>query len=199
MPTPGVSTTSGASSGWRQVRRRGDAARSFGVGEVVAVLAAHELVLARSRRREEVARLLAAHDPGLRLDEVRLEAAALEDPLVRLFVRSRTLRRARPRRVERVRVLHDELAQAQEAAPRAAARRAPWSRSGTRPAAAACSDWISRARNVIDSSCVHESTNGAAAAVLQVEEDRDVDAAASSPRARPASASARASPGRRSR
>src|SRR5207253_254333 len=67
-------------------------------------------VLARSSRREEVEAELAAHGPALRLDVVGLEAAALEDPPVRAAVRLEALPRAVLVAVERVRVLHDELA-----------------------------------------------------------------------------------------
>ena len=45
----------------RQVGAARLPARSLGVGEVVAVLAAHQLVLARACRREEAERALAAH------------------------------------------------------------------------------------------------------------------------------------------
>src|SRR5205823_2521401 len=64
-----------------------DRTRDLDVGGVVAVLARDERVLAGARGREEVDAELAAHDPALRLDVVRLEAAALEDALVRLAVR----------------------------------------------------------------------------------------------------------------
>ena len=87
--------------------------RDVAVGGVVAVLAADENVLARARRREEVDAELAAHDPALRQDVVRLQLAAGEDRLVRLAVRLEALLDAFLVAVEGVRVLHDELADAE--------------------------------------------------------------------------------------
>ena len=102
----------------RELRRARDAARDLGVGRVVAVLAADEGVLARAGRREEVERELAAHDPALGLHVVRLDAAALEDAVVGGAVALERRERALLVAVERVGVLHDELADAQEAAAR---------------------------------------------------------------------------------
>ena len=95
-----------------------DAARLLDVGGVVAVLAAHERVLTRLRRREEVTRDVAAHLAALRLHLVHLEAAALEDPVVRLRVELEVPVEPLLVAVERVRVLHDELADADEPAAR---------------------------------------------------------------------------------
>ena len=69
--------------------------------------------------REEVDRQLAAHDPALRLHGVRLDPAALEDPVVRLAVLLEARLGALLVAVERVGVLHDELADAEQAASRA--------------------------------------------------------------------------------
>src|SRR5437899_1827326 len=57
--------------------------------------------------------------PWLSLDEVRREPAALEDLLVRVLVSRERGVEPGLVGVERVRVLHDELAEAQEAAARA--------------------------------------------------------------------------------
>ena len=117
--TPGVSTSSGAASGSRKLRGTRDAAGDLGVGGVVATLAADERVLSRPRRREEVERELAAHDPALGLNLVRLDAAALEDAVIRGAVLLERDERALLVAIERIRVLHDELANPQEAAARA--------------------------------------------------------------------------------
>ena len=69
-------------------------------------------------RRQEVVRQLAAHDPALRLHLLRLDAAALEDPVVGGAVPLERLVRALLVAVERVGVLHDELADAEQAATR---------------------------------------------------------------------------------
>ena len=92
--------------------------RDLEVGGVVAALARDERVFARARRREVVERLAAAHHPGLRLDADDVEPAALEDPLI--GPRVRTERNIEPFLVpvERVGVLHHELAHPQEAAAR---------------------------------------------------------------------------------
>ena len=160
----------------RQLGRRGDAARGLRIGEVVAVLAAHELVLARARRREKVFGLLAAHDPRLGLHEIRLEAAALEDPLVRLLVPRERGVEPGPVGVERVRVLHDELAEAQE--PAARTRLVPVLGREVVPDLRQLLVGLDLAREERHRLLVrpreHERP---AAAVLQVEQDRDVDAA----------------------
>src|SRR5262249_60731861 len=64
-----------------------DPARGVIVGVVVAVLATNEDVLAGLGRRHEARGFATAHDPGLRLDVVRLEPTALPDPLVGPLVR----------------------------------------------------------------------------------------------------------------
>ena len=101
-------------------KRRGarDAAGGVVVGEVVAVLAADENVLAGFRGRHEAGRLFATHDSGLGDDVVRLEPAALPDALVCSLVRVEAPVEPRLVAVERVRVLHDELAHAQKPAAR---------------------------------------------------------------------------------
>ena len=92
--------------------------RHLEVARVVAVLAPDERVLARAGRRQEVDAELAAHDPALRLDVVRLQRAAGEDLLVRVAVRLEARAHALLVTVERVGVLHDELADPQESAAR---------------------------------------------------------------------------------
>ena len=99
-----------------ELRRPRDAACDLEVGRVVAVLAGDEGVLAGAGRRQVVERLAAAHHPALRLDAGCLDAAALPDPLVGAPVRLEADVEAGLVAVERVRVLHDELADAQEAA-----------------------------------------------------------------------------------
>src|SRR5207244_10328767 len=84
-----------------------------------AVLAVDENMFALGRPREEVDAELAAHDPALRQDVVRLQLTAGEDRLVRLAVRLEALLDALLVAVEGVRVLHDELADAEQAAARA--------------------------------------------------------------------------------
>ncbi len=90
------------------------------VGGVVASLAGHERVLAGARRCEVVDRLGPTHHPGLRLDSVDLEAAALEAPLVGLRVQAEAQVEPVVVPVERVGVLHDELPDAEESPSR------PW-------------------------------------------------------------------------
>ena len=91
-----------------------DSFRRFDVCGVVAVLATHELVVAGFRGRKIVPGHLAAHDPGLRLDLVDLEPAALEDLLVGLRMELEALVQPFGVSIERIRVLHDELAHSQE-------------------------------------------------------------------------------------
>src|SRR5581483_12136232 len=98
----------------RELRRAGDAARDLGVRRVVAALATNEDVLARAGRSEEVERELAAHDPALRLHLDRLDATTLEDPVVRLPVQLEAPLGGLLVAVERVGVLHDELADAEQ-------------------------------------------------------------------------------------
>ena len=117
--TPGVSTSS------RRVERAGNSgaprhgARDLEVGREVAVLAGDERVLARARRREEVDRLAAAHHPrlGLRPPGTRARSARRSGGRRRSCARKLSLEPLLVA-VERVRVLHDELAHAEEAAAR---------------------------------------------------------------------------------
>ena len=116
---PGVSTSSGASSALGELGRARDAARDLEVGRVVAVLAGDERVLARAGRREEVDRLAAAHHPALRLDA--RSASSPQRSKIRSYAPSCALEarvEAGLVAVERVRVLHDELADAEQAAAR---------------------------------------------------------------------------------
>src|SRR5262245_60351533 len=89
-----------------------DAPRDLGIGRVVAALAAHERVLTRARGREEVEGQLAAHDPAFRPHLVGLDAAPLEDAMVGTAVPFERYERTLLGAVERVGVLHDELAHA---------------------------------------------------------------------------------------
>src|SRR5258705_10632 len=73
---------------------------------------------ARLGRPHKAPGLPAAHDPRLGPDVVRLETAALPDALVRAPVRLEAPVEPGLVAVERVRVLHYELAHAQEPAPR---------------------------------------------------------------------------------
>ncbi len=115
---PGVSTSSGASSASGKLGRARHAVGDLGVGRVVAALAGDERVLARARGSEKVERLAAPHHPRLGLHADGLELAAVEDPLVGPLVRLERAVEALFVAVERVRVLHHELADAQQAAAR---------------------------------------------------------------------------------
>ena len=92
--------------------------RDLLVGRVVAVLASDERVLTRLGRGQVVPALAAAHHPRLGLHGVHLEAAALEDPVVRIGVQAEALVEPLLVAVEGVRVLHDELADADQAGTR---------------------------------------------------------------------------------
>ena len=84
-----------------------------------------------------------------------LQPAAVEDPAIGLVVLLVGGVQAGGVHVEGVRVLHDELPHAQQAATSDAAHRETWSGSDTRSAAAACSCAVRRARwMVMTSSCV---------------------------------------------
>ena len=117
--TPGVAISSGASSRSGKLGAPGCPARDLEVGRVVAALAAHERVLARARRRQEVLRFAASHHPGLGLHLVDLEPAALEDAVVGTTLELEAAVEPLIVDVERVGVLHHELADAEEAAARA--------------------------------------------------------------------------------
>src|SRR4029077_14833848 len=69
---------------------------------------------AGTRRREIVGRLAAAHHPRLRLHLVVLEPAPPEDLVVRALMRTEARLESFLVAVERIRVLHDELADADE-------------------------------------------------------------------------------------
>jgi hypothetical protein len=86
--------------------------RNLEVRRVIAVLAGDEHVLARPGWRQVVERLAAAHHPRLGLDAGDLDPAAVEDPLVGAAVPLEALVKPGLVTVERVRVLHDELADA---------------------------------------------------------------------------------------
>ena len=82
---------------------------------VVALLAADDLILARRGAHHELLRLRSAHRAGVRVDHHVLQPAAVEDAAVGVVVLE--IRDVEPGgvHVERVRVLHDELAHAQQA------------------------------------------------------------------------------------
>ena len=89
------------------------------IGREIAVLAGDERVLAGAGRCEEVHRLAPAHHPRLRLHGVIGDPAALEDAVVGRLVGAEALLEPGVVAVERVAVLHDELADANQATARA--------------------------------------------------------------------------------
>ena len=95
-----------------------DAPRQLDVGSVAAPLAERHLVLPRGARSHELVGARAAHHAGVRLDDVVAEAAAVEDPAVRLLVGVVGLRQAGLVQVQRVGVLHQELARPEDAGSR---------------------------------------------------------------------------------
>ena len=97
-----------------RLRRRG---RDLDVGRVAR--GQRDVVLTRRTGRHVLVRPRPAHHPDVGLDPVPLQAAAIEDLVVGLAVL--VVAHVQPRRVavERVRVLHDELAGAQHAGARA--------------------------------------------------------------------------------
>ncbi len=118
VTAPGVSTSvSGSRS---SVGRRFGRARRGGLGvrEVVAVLAADEQILADVRQRHELVVDAAADRAGVRLDDHVVEAEPVEHALVRLVHHAVGLAHPVLVPVERVRVLHQELASAQQPVPR---------------------------------------------------------------------------------
>ena len=118
--TPGVSTSSGASSASGNTGGARNAARDLEVGREVAVLAGDERVLARAGRREEVddstCRPSSRTRPGRRTPRAR---SARRSACTRSRLRSKLCVEPVLVAVERVGVLHDELAHAEQAAARA--------------------------------------------------------------------------------
>ncbi len=96
-------------------RRRG--AGHLDVGGVA--LGEHDVVLARGAGRHVLVRAGAAHHADVRLDPVPAQAAAVVDVRVGLGLRLVGRIQARLVAIERVRVLHHELARAQDARARA--------------------------------------------------------------------------------
>ena len=94
-------------------RRR--APRGFDVGRVVAVLAPDEVVFADRGDGHELVVHVAAHLARLRLDRPERETAPFEDAVVRVEHLAVALAQRLGVDVERVRVLHQELAAAQQA------------------------------------------------------------------------------------
>ena len=107
----GASSASGSCDRLR--RRAGD----LDVGGVAR--GQRDVVLARRTGRHVLVRAGAAHHPDVGLDPVPLEPAAIEDLVVGLAVLVVADVQARRVAVERVGVLHDELARAQHAGARA--------------------------------------------------------------------------------
>ena len=101
-----------------KLRRARECPRDLEIGRVVAALARDEHVLARACRREIVDRLVAAHHPRLGLHGIRLEPAALEHPVVRVEVLAKADVETFVVTVERVGVLHHELAHAEQRSAR---------------------------------------------------------------------------------
>ena len=98
-----------------RLRRR---ARHLDVGGVAGGRQ-RDVVLARGARRHVLVRAQPAHHPDVRLDPVPLEPAAVEDAVVGLDVQVVAVLQAVRVAVERVGVLHDELARPQDARARA--------------------------------------------------------------------------------
>ena len=112
----GISSSGGDAGGVHRLQLVRD---RLGVGREVAVRAVREGVLAGLGGGEELLRLGAAHRAGGRGADAVVEAEALEDLLVGLAVQGVGLGEALVLGVEGVRVLHQELAAAQDAGPRA--------------------------------------------------------------------------------
>ena len=92
--------------------------RLLDVGRVVAVVAGDQRVFARLGQHLELVRQRAADVAGVRLDGAEREAAAREDALVGLVHLLVFALRVLDVDVERIRVLHDELAPAHQAGAR---------------------------------------------------------------------------------
>ena len=93
--------------------------RHLDVGRVVAAVAEHDPVLARRRRRHVLVGAEAAHHADVGVDLVEPDPRPLEDAVVGDLVARVALVEPGAIAVERVRVLHDELARAQHAGLRA--------------------------------------------------------------------------------
>src|SRR5439155_11034296 len=93
---------------------RGHRPRELDVGGVAALRAHRDLVLAGRAGCHELVGTLAAHQPGVRLDDVVAQSAAIEDLAVRAFVRGVRTVEGGLVRIEGVRVLHHELARAED-------------------------------------------------------------------------------------
>ncbi len=102
----------GLCGGLRRARRR-----RLGVGDVVAVAAPHEQVLAHLGDRHELVVDVAADAAGVGLDDDVVERAPIEDPLVGLVHDPVGLAQALLVTIEGVRVLHQELPPAEQAEP----------------------------------------------------------------------------------
>ena len=116
--TPGVATSLGAAERVRERRGTGNAARDLEVGREVSVLARDERVLTRARLREEVDRLLAPIIPDSAWTAEYVRPRSPEDPVIRLLVLPEGDLEPRLVAVERVPVLHDELAKSEQPSAR---------------------------------------------------------------------------------
>ena len=182
--TPGVSTSSGAPARSGNSARARNRPRDLEVGRVVAVLARDERVLARPGRSEEVEAELPAHDPALRLDVVRLEAAALEDPLVRLrgSPRSSATKPSSSRSNEYASFMMNSRTRSRPPRGRGSSRSFVW--KWYQSCGSSLYDWISRAWKVAVSSCVTGRMKRRPRAVLERGRSPGSRRARSSPRAR---------------
>ena len=113
---PGVWTRSGVSSGAGRSTGLAVGARDLDVRRIAG--RERDVVLARAAWRHVLVRAEAAHHPDVGLDAVPLQAAAIEDRVVGAGVALVGDVEARAVAIERVRVLHDELARAQDAGAR---------------------------------------------------------------------------------
>ncbi len=102
----------GIHDGRRHLRRR-----RLGVGEVVAVRASHEQILANVGERHELVVDVSPDRARIGFDDHVVQPDPVEDALVRLVHHAVALHHARFVTVERVGVLHQELAAAEQPEP----------------------------------------------------------------------------------
>ena len=116
VPIPGVAKASVDAGVRPELGIDGDRRRQLHVGRIRARGRPRDRVLAGRARGHELVRAHAAHHPDVRFDHVPLEPAAVEDARVGLGMRLVGARQPALVGVERVRVLHGELADPQDAA-----------------------------------------------------------------------------------
>ncbi len=172
-------------------------ARDLDVGGVAG--RERDVVLARRARRHVLVRAGPAHHPDVGLDAVPLQPGAVEDPVVGLDVLVVADVQALRVAVERVGVLHDELARAQHSGARArlVALLGLEVVEDQRQVAVGAHDLGDVQRD--DLLVRQRQHHVGAAAVLELEQLVDVVAARCAATARPGAGPASASPGRRSR